>query len=384
MIRDFLRRVAALIKKEFRTIWNDPKSRAIIIAMPLMQLLVFSNAVTMEVRNIDMVVLDRSQSVESRELLSRFENSSRFRKFYYANNEKEFRQYLDTQKVQLGINIPNDFARGIKSKRGTNVQIISDGRQTNSAAIGSGYASQIINLYNAELSKRFSSLDGEGLGVRGTADSEINITVRNWFNPNLEYKWYILTIIVAMLSLVTTLILTSLSIARERELGTFDQLIVSPLSSFEILLGKSIPPLVIAMTLTMVMIGIVIVFFHVPFNGSIILFFVSILISLMAIVGVGLYISSICNTQQQAILSVMTFMIPAVLLSGFISPVEDMPLCFQYLTYLDPVRFFMVLSRGIILKGIGISDVVVNIIPLLIIALITLTLASRTFKRKLG
>ena len=212
----------------------------------------------------------------------------------------------------------------------------------------------------------------------------MDITVRNWFNPNLEYKWYILTIIVAMLSLVTTLILTSLSIARERELGTFDQLIVSPLSSFEILLGKSIPPLIIAMTLTMVMIGIVIVFFHVPFNGSIFLFLISILISLLAIVGVGLYISSICNTQQQAILSVMTFMMPAVLLSGFISPIEDMPLFLQYLTYLNPVRFFMVLSRGIILKGMGISDVIVNIIPLLIIALITLTLASRTFKRKLG
>ena len=212
----------------------------------------------------------------------------------------------------------------------------------------------------------------------------MDITVRNWFNPNLEYKWYILTIIVAMLSLVTTLILTSLSIARERELGTFDQLIVSPLSSFEILLGKSIPPLIIAMSLTIIMIGIVIVFFHVPFVGSIVLFLISILISLLAIVGVGLYISAICNTQQQAILSVMTFMIPAVLLSGFISPIEDMPIFLQYLTYLDPVRFFMVLSRGLFLKGMGIEDVIINIIPLLIIALITLTMAGRTFKRKLG
>jgi len=370
MIRDFLRRVAALIKKEFITIWNDPKSRAIIVAMPLMQLLIFSNAVTMEVRNIDTVVLDRSQSVESRELLSRFENSPRFRNFYYVENEKEFQQKLDTQRVQIGINIPNDFSRGIKSGKGANVLIVSDGRQTNSASIASGYANQIISLYNAELT--------------GNIGSGLNLTVRNWFNPNLEYKWYILTIIVAMLSLVTTLILTSLSIARERELGTFDQLIVSPLSSFEILLGKSIPPLIIAMTLTMFMVGIIIVFFRVPFVGSIFLFFISILISLLAIVGVGLYISAICNTQQQAILSVMTFMMPAVLLSGFISPIEDMPVALQYLTYLNPVRFFMVLSRGIFLKGMGVSDVIANIIPLLIIALITLTLAGRTFKRKLG
>lgn len=374
MIRDFIRRavnnIYALMKKEFITIWNDPKSRAIIVMMPIMQLLIFSNAATMEVRNIDTVVLDRSQSVESRELLSRFENSTRFRTFYYVENENEFREYLDTQKVQIGLNINNDFSRNIKSGMGANVLVVSDGRQTNSASIGAGYASQIIAGYNAELT--------------GNTGTQINPTVRNWFNPNLEYKWYILTVIIAMLSLVSTLILTALSIARERELGTFDQLIVSPLSSFEILLGKSIPPLIIAMSLTMIMVGIVIVFFHVPFNGSIILFFVSILISLMAIVGVGLYISAICNTQQQAILSVMTFMMPAVLLSGFISPIEDMPIGWQYLTYLNPVRFFMVLSRGIFLKGMGIEDVIVNLIPLIIIATITLTLASRTFKRKLG
>ena len=370
MIRDFLRRVFALIKKEFITIWNDPKSRAIIVAMPIMQLLIFSNAATMEVRNIDAVVLDRSQSVESRELLSRFENSPRFRTFYYVDNEQDFQKKLDTQKVQIGINIQNDFSRNIKSGKGTAVQVIADGRQTNSAAIASAYASQIIAGYNAELT--------------GNSGVGINATVRNWFNPNLEYKWYILTVIVAMLALVTTLILTSLSVARERELGTFDQLIVSPLSSFEILLGKSIPPLIIAMTLTMIMVGIIVVFFHIPFVGNILLFLVSILISLLAIVGVGLFISSICNTQQQAILSVMTFMMPAVLLSGFISPIEDMPVFLQYLTYLNPVRFFMVLSRGLFLKGMGIEEVIANVIPLLLIASITLTLASRTFKRKLG
>ncbi len=371
MPRDFFRRVLALIKKEFITIWNDPKTKGIIIGMPLMQLLIFSNAATMEVQNIDTVVLDRSQGVESRELLSRFENSPRFRKFYYVNNEQEFKNKIDTQRVQIGLMLNNDFARNVKAKKPTEVQVIADGRQTNSASIASGYASQIISAYGKEISHPQNS-------------AGINISVRNWFNPNLEYKWFILTVIVAMLSLVTTLILTSLSIARERELGTFDQLIVSPLSSFEILLGKSVPPLIIAMMLTMIMTGIIILFFHIPFAGSFILFMISIFISLLAIVGVGLFISSICNTQQQAILSVMTFMMPAVLLSGFISPIEDMPITLQYLTLLNPVRFFMVLTRGIFLKGIGIEDVMINLIPLIIIAIITLTLAGRTFKRKLG
>lgn len=373
-----MRRVLALMKKEFITIWNDPKTKGIIIGLPIVQLLIFSNAATMEVQNIDTAVLDRSKSVESRELLSRFENSPRFRNFYYVDNEADFKDKLDTQKAQIGLMINNDFSRNIKSGKTATIEVITDGRQTNSASIASGYASQIITGYGAEVTP---STQSSRFGVSGGAG--INPSVRNWFNQNLEYKWFILTVILAMLSLVTTLILTALSIARERELGTFDQLIVSPLSSFEILLGKSIPPLIIAISLTMIMTGIVIIFFHIPFAGSFILFMISIFISLLAIVGVGLYFSAICNTQQQAILSAMTFMMPAVLLSGFISPIEDMPVALQYLTWLNPVRFFMVLTRGIFLKGMGFEDVFINLIPLIIIASITLTLAGGTFKRKL-
>lgn len=369
MITESLRRVIALIKKEFITIWKDPKSRGIIIAMPIMQLLVFANAITMEVKNIDVVAIDRSKSVESRELLSKFESSPRFRKFYYVDTEEDFKHKLDVQKVQIGLYINNDFANSIKSQRPTNVLVVVDGRQTNSASIAGGYASQIISSYSQEVSQ--------------TKGANIVPVIRNWFNPNLEYRWFIMTVIISMLAMVITLLLTALSIAREREMGTFDQLIVSPLSSFEILLGKTIPPLTIAMILTCIMTLIVIAGFKVPFAGSIWLFLVSILISLLSMVGVGLFISSICKTQQQAILGVITFQMPAVLLSGFISPIEDMPLCLQYLTWLNPVRFFIALSKGIFLKGMTIEDVVLNLIPLVIIASITLSLASMTFKRKL-
>lgn len=369
MIRDFLRRVFALIKKEFITIWKDPKSRGIIIAMPILQLLVFANAITMEVKNIDVAVIDRDNSVESRELLSRFENSPRFRKFYYVQNESEFKRKIDTQKVQIGLYIDNNFSSNIKAQKPVSILIATDGRQTNSASIAGGYASQIISGYNDEITAR--------------KGAQITPVIRNWYNPNLEYRWYILTVLIAMLALVLTLLLTALSIAREREMGTFDQLIVSPLSSFEILLGKTVPPLTIAMVLTCVMTLIVITCFKVPFAGSIVLFLVSIFISLLSIVGVGLCISSICKTQQQAILGVITFQMPAILLSGFISPVEDMPVFLQYFTYINPIRFFMVLTRGIFLKGMGLGDIFMNLIPLIIIAFFTLSLASWTFKRKL-
>ncbi len=366
---EYFRRILALIKKEFITIWKDPKSRGIIIAMPILQLFVFANAITMEVKNIDVALIDRSNSVESRELISRFEHSPRFRKFSYVADEKEFKEKIDNQKVQIGIYINNDFASAVKSGKTANVLVVADGRQTNSAAIAGGYAMQIINSYNSEIT-----------GVQGTS---INPVIRNWFNPNLEYRWYILTVIIAMLALVITLLLTALSIAREREMGTFDQLIVSPLSSFEILLGKTIPPLIIALVLTLIMTLIVITCFKVPFAGSIWLFLLAVFVSLLSIVGVGLFISSISKTQQQAILGVITFQMPAVLLSGFISPIEDMPLFWQYLTWINPVRFFMVLTRGIFLKGMGFQDVFVNLIPLIIIAIITLSLAGWTFKRKL-
>ena len=364
-----LRRIAALIKKEFITIWLDKRSRGMIIALPLLQLFVFANAITMEVKNIDVSLIDRDNSVQSRELLSRFENSPRFRNFYYAKNEIDFKNQIDNQKTQIGIYINNDFSNNIKAQKPVKILTVVDGRQTNSASIAGNYVTQIINDYNNEITK-----------AKGAA---ITPVVRNWYNPNLEYKWYLLTVIIAMLALVITLLLTALSIAREREIGTFDQLIVSPLSSFEILVGKTIPPLIIAMGLTCIMVLIVVVFFKIKFMGSILLFLFAVFVSLLSIVGVGLFISSICKTQQQAILGVITFQMPAVLLSGFISPIEDMPIALQYLTYLNPVRFFMLLSRNIFLKGMGVEEVMINLIPLIFIAVITLSVAGTTFKRTL-
>lgn len=364
------RRIWSLIKKEFLAIWKDPKSRSLIIIPPLLQLFVFANAITMEIKNIDFAVLDRSQSVESRELISRFENSVWFRKIIYLNNEKDVKHHIETQKVQGAIEISNDFASAIHAKKPVTVQIIVDGRQTNTASIINNYASQIISDYSSELSPP----------ERGAI---VNASVRNWFNPNLEYLWFLLVSLITMLALMISVLLTAMSIARERELGTFDQLIVSPLSSFEILVGKTVPPLCIALILTLFMTFISVTVFKIPFVGSLFWFLVSTFTALLSIVGVGLFISSLCKTQQQAILGVFTFQMPAVLLSGFVSPVEDMPAFFQFIDIFNPVKYFMILSKGIFLKGMAVPDIISNLIPLILSALFTLTLAGRTFKRKL-
>jgi ABC-2 type transport system permease protein len=368
------RRILALIKKEFLAIWKDPKSRVVIIVPPLLQLIIFANALTMEVKNIDVAVLDRSNTLESRELVAHFNDSRWFRHMIYVNNEQDVKHQIETQKVQMGLEINNDFSTKLRRNEPVSVQVIVDGRQTNAAAIAGAYATQIIADYDPPGAVRRTPLAN---------GAEINTVVRNWFNPNLDYQWYMLGSIITILSLIITLMLTALSIARERELGTFDQLIVSPLTSVEILIGKTIPPMVIAVLMTLLMIGACMIFFHMPFVGSLFWFIISIVIALLSITGVGLFISSLCKTQQQAILGAFTFQTPAILISGFISPIEDMPVFFQYLTWLDPVRFFMVITKGIIFKGLHPADIIANLIPLLCIAAITLSLAAWTFKRKL-
>lgn len=367
-----LRRIISLIKKEFILIWKDPKSRALIIVPPLLQLLIFAHAATMEIRNISMIVLDRSQTLQSRELISQFQHSQWFKKVVPVQNENQVEQMIKSRKAQMALTINTDFATNLAKGKQTNIQVILDGRQTNTAGIVNGYVISIVSQYEAE-----------NFPKRLKATPQINMEIRNWFNPNLIFLWYTVISLVTILATSIALVLTSLSIAREREMGTFDQLIVSPLSSFEILMGKTVPPFLISLTLATVMGALAMIFFHVPFVGSLPLYYFSMSIYLLSMLGMGLFISSICKTQQQAILGAFTFQMPAILLSGYISPVEDMPLFFQTITWANPVRFFLVIMKGVCLKDMPAIYVYHNLIPLIIIGLITLSAAGWMFKRNL-
>lgn len=365
-----LRRIISLIKKEFAVIWRDPKSRFLIIMPPIMQLFIFAHAVTMEVKNIDMAVFDQCQSRESRDLTDKFHMSKWFRTIYIVNTQKELSKNLNSQKIQLAIIIPNDFSKKIIRKKPAEIQIIVDGRQTNSAAIASNYASEIISNYEDEL-----------FGKRKTP--KIDLDVRNWYNTNLTFLWYSVISLITILALVITLLLTALSIARERELGTFDQLIVSPLNAVEILIGKTVPPLCISVILTIFMTTVAVFCFKIKFVGNFVIFIISTIFALLAIVGVGLFISSICTTQQQAILGCFTFQTPSVILSGFISPIEDMPKFFQIIAYCNPTKYFMTITKGIFFKNMPSCEVFYNTIFLFLIAVVTLSLAGIMFKKKL-
>jgi ABC-2 type transport system permease protein len=365
-------RIFALIIKEFHSIWRDPKSRALIFLPPLIQLCIFAYAATMEVKNIDMVILDKDNTLESRELSDRFIHSVWFRKIYYVENEKQFARMIESQTVMMGMEIDSDFSKTLKGRKQAKVQMIFDGRQTNVASILSGYTSAIFNQY------------GEDVFRPGYNDlPRVQVQARNWYNINLMYFNYTVVSLVATLAMVIGILLTSLSVAREREIGTFDQLIVSPLRPFEILIGKTFPPLVIAIIVSTMM-GLFAVFvFKIPYSGAIWLFYFSTTVFLLAIVGIGLFISSICRTQQQAILGTFMFQMPAMLMSGYISPIENMPIFFQKLTFFNPIRFYMVIVKGLFFKNMQADVVFANLVPVAITAVITLYCAYWMFNRNL-
>lgn len=367
-----LKRVWSLIIKEFLASWRDPKSRMLILMPPVVQLIIFANAATMEVKNITAAVFDAANTYESRELISGFQGSPWFKNIIRTDSENQMEDLLASQKAQIGISIRGDFSKRLKSGIPAPVQIIVDGRQTNSAAIINGYASRIIAAYEQKI-----------FPERRRRIPNINIEIRHWFNPNLSFQWYTVASMIAILSAIAGLVLTALSVARERELGTFDQLVVSPLSSFEILLGKTIPPVAIAMVIGIVITFCAVFIFNLPFHGSVFWFLVSLFVFLMSIVGVGLFVSSLCHTQQQAILGAFAFLMPSILISGYVSPISDMPPLLQKITLADPIRYYLVIIKGIMLKDIPAADIWHNLLPLLIIAAVTLSIAMWTFKKKL-
>ncbi|MBB4188667.1 ABC-2 type transport system permease protein [Sinorhizobium terangae] len=365
-------RLKALIIKELLAVLRDPKGRAILIGPPIIQLLVFSYAATLEVKNVDLMVLDRDTGQWSQELVQRIGGSPTFRTITGANSPAEIRLALDTQRVLAALEIGPTFSRDIEAGRPAEVQVILDGRRSNASQIVSGYLSQIVGTLASETPA----------GKRAASDA-IRVEARNWFNPNLTYQWFMVPNLVASIALLIGLVVTALSVARERELGTFDQLIVSPLRTHEILIGKLIPPMMIGLFHITIYILAAVFIFGVPLRGSLLLLYGSAVFYLASVVGLGLFISALSMTQQQAILGAFLFMVPAMLLSGFATPIENMPSWLQPVTLINPLRYFLVIVKGVFLKDIPFAEVVHQTLPLCLIAIVTLTAAAWLFRSKL-
>ena len=367
-----LQRILSLIAKEMRILVRDPKSRMLLIGPPIFQLIIFSFAATLEVNNVSLAVLNKDSGRHGNEIVQRLAGSVTFSNMQFVFSEKDIATLVDNQNVLAAVHIPQDFSRSIEGGGQAVLQVILDGRRSNAAQIVNGYINQIIVGYSREL-----ELEKTG------SDIIPAVVERNWFNDNLLYIWFTVPSLVGVLSMIIALIVTALSAARERELGTFGQLLVSPLTPFEILAGKTVPAVLIGVTEGMLIWAVGILLFDIPFMGSVILLFFTVLLFIMSIVGVGLFISAIAKTQQQAILGAFVFLVPAVCLSGYASPVENMPGWLQKGTGLNPLKHALITLKGLFLKDMPFSDVWANTWPLLIIGSVTLLLSGWFFSRRL-
>lgn len=365
-------RIPALIIKEMLSLFRDPKGRIILIGPPLLQLIIFAFAVTLEVKNVSLVVLNQDSGKYGYEIVQRLNGSPTFSEIKFVQSVAELQPQIDQQKVIAAIHIPQNFSRKIEAEEIAKLQVILDGRRSNAAQIVNGYITQIVSGY-----------EGEILASRTTVKSPTVIVDRNWFNENLLYLWFTVPSLVGILAMLITLIVTALSVARERELGTFDQMLVSPLMPHEILIGKATPAVLIGMGEAMLIFVVGITLFGVPFTGSFLLLFFAILIFVMSAVGVGLFISAISKTQQQAILGGFVFMVPAITLSGYASPIENMPEWLQVATWVNPLKHFLITVKGLFLKDMSFIDVWTNTWPLLVIGVFTLSLAGWFFAKRL-
>ena len=365
-------RLRSLIIKELLMVWRDKKTRTILIVPPLLQLLIFSFAATQEVKDVPVAVLNKDAGIYARDLVTRLKGSPNFSRVLHLQSDSEVAPALDSRECLMVLIIGTDFSRKVAAGEPASVQFLLDGRRANAAQIVANYAENIVVRYEAELTQY----------LQGQLAST-TVVNRVWFNPNLEPKWSTVPALVVILTTLMGLMITGLSVAREREVGTFDQLLVSPLSPTEILIGKSIPALIIGTVQATGMCLVGVFVFGVPFRSSIILLYISLLTYLLSLAGVGLFISSVAKTQQQAILYNFVFMVPAMLLSGFATPVENMPAWLQTLTYANPVRHLMPVMKGLFLKGLPAIEVFRALVPLMVIALFTLSLASWLFQRRM-
>ena len=366
-------RIRFLIVKEMQMLLRDRKTRIIILVPPILQMVVFAFASTLEVRNISLGIYNNDTGMESRDFLEYFRNSTSFTHLYFLRSEKEVKEFLDTQKGVGVLRIHPDFSRRIADGKSAVVQAVFDGRRTNVAQIVAGYLQQIADSCNQSLLEK--------RGIHRPPPGRI--MVRHQYNPNLEFMFYTLPCLISILCMTMGIVIPALSVAREREEGPFDQILVSPLTSLEIIVGKTVPSMMIGFAQATCMIAAAVLFFDLPFEGSIVLLYVSMFVFIASVIGVGLFISSLSKTQQQAILGAFVFAVPAVLISGYATPVENMPHWLQMISLADPLRYFLVIMKGIFLKDMTWSVAFQNLYPLLILTVLSLLFAGWFFKKKL-
>jgi ABC-2 type transport system permease protein len=344
-----MRRIKFLVWKELIELRQDPRLFSIVVMAPIIQLLALGYAATTDIRNVPVVIADADRSAGSRELVTRFNASPTFQVVQVVTGPDEIDTFLERGEAWIAIAIPPEFGAAVAAGQPQTIQIVADGSDANSAGVSLAYASNLITAYSQELSARSGRPSGSGAGA-------IDPRVRVWYNPRLESREFMIPGIFALLLLVITTNLSSMGIVREKEIGTLEQLNVTPLRRSELIVGKLLPYAMVGLVDVVLVLAVAVLWFEVPLRGSVWLLFGMTLIYLLSTLGLGLFVSTISSTQQQAMMTTtFFFLMPMIYLSGFIFPIENMPAAIQPVTYLIPLRYFLVILRSIFLKGVGLE-----------------------------
>jgi len=369
---DSLLRILALTRKELLAVLKDKRSRLSLLIPPVVQALIFGYAATYDLNHVSYAALDQDHSAASRQLLAGLDGSGVFERVADLQRSSDVASYIDARRVLLVVQIGQNFERELLAGRGAEVQLIADGRNSNTAGTALGYVNAIVQQFNSDWG-----------GEHGWAAAPVQVEGRAWYNPNLETRWYMIPGMIGTLTLIQTMMLTAMSVAREREQGTFDQLLVTPFRPFEIMAGKALPSMVVGVIQASGVLLVAQLWFHIPFAGSYLTLYTGLLLFLLAAVGIGLLLSAVAATMQQAMLYSMLLIMPFSLLSGLTTPLSSMPAWLQYLTTLNPLRYAIDITRRVYLEGAGLSLLLPDLWPLGVLAALTLWGASWMFSHRM-
>ena len=372
-------RLSSLIRKEFIQIIRDPRTLAMTFIMPIVMMFLLGYAATNDVRNIALVVLDQDQTPASRRLIDAYRVADYFTIAQPVGSEDELRDLIDRNVARAGLIIPPGYGRDLAGWHSAEVAFILDGSDPTVASTALAAA----QLIGQSLSTQTSIERMEARGQTVITQQPIDVRTIVWFNPGLISSYYMVPAMIGIILQYLTTMLTATSIVRERERGTIEQLIVTPLRSWELILGKLIPYVLIAFLNTIEVLTIGVVLFHVPINGDLLLLLTLTALFLVTTLGIGLLISSIANTQQEAMLTTMFTLLPSIFLSGFFFPLAAMPIWLQIVSYAIPLRYFLIIVRGIVLKGVGLSAIWPEVVALAIFAFVVMSAAVRRFRKSL-
>ncbi|HEY5019942.1 MAG TPA: ABC transporter permease [Steroidobacteraceae bacterium] len=367
-----LLRILALTRKELLAVLKDKRSRMSLLVPAVVQALIFGYAATYDLNHVPYAVLDQDRSVSSRQLLAGLDGSGIFERVADLHGESDLATYIDDRRALLVVQIAPDFERRLLNGMRADVQVIADGRNSNTAGTALGYVSSIVEQFNADWRR-----------AHALALAPVELVTRAWYNPNLETRWNMIPGLIGTLTLIQTMMLTAMSVAREREQGTFDQLLVTPFRPYEIMAGKALPSMLVG---TIQATGVLLVaqlWFRIPFAGSYLTLYTGLLLFLLAAIGIGLLLSSVAATMQQAMLYSMLLIMPFSLLSGLTTPLSNMPRALQYFTAVNPLRYAIDVARRVYLEGIGLDLLWPDLWPLALLSAVTLGAATWMFSHRM-